>query len=947
MQEVNSIASVSVYHLTDDSLTGHLTTRLVQTPRGLVRVTPSSWRTDVDGTVHPVYPAWYSQYLRAQDDPEADLSGLLTALMKEIMIQGQPAVTSLAVRGRITVSNALPPGTFSFTRDSIIVNELQHPAWDADGDLLSILFYTDAAGYLRSHERVNPVTGVRGRVQYSTNAWRFSRGQRCPGVKYPLTMSVTATSILQYVPFTDLRHEVPYDLTSAELAAHLAQNPSTPPAQSRRDLFVRAYSSVPVGQAYNGEWTKQLWDSEDLGDLHARQDWFLTPRLAEGAEPGSMLTTPLYDIIEGDMLKRVRANDGGAAEAVYVGPNLRVNPEFAMYSISTNGLGKKSFSQLSWLLNIPDLQEHLEDVCDLRLRYHVPEDLDFGQQPEITQHPAGLIRRLLACKLLRVQQLPHASGVPAYLVTLCNQHGNVCGLRGIQQGEKVFGIQWQFVILPVLDVRSGVLRDPLDHMNECSALRTKRVWDPASEDYREVTVPHSNGIPGVDDRILNPTTGEVVRRLFEQVWSRELSKVKGGAKDAGFYWRARDVVRFLTAYAGKYGVMVQTIEQKAAGGAQLPRRFVLQMVSNALIVDHGQAVEDPEEAFEAFERAQMKAGVRVAPFSKGTDPQVRKHALAHAADDRYPAYAKNGPVHNTNPRRASMMLSQLLQSSTPVLKLNTVITLSAPLLTPVEHEHARSQVKITARGLDKTRAQVFNPRMSPVRPDTGCCAILERDRHGRPRWVSYFNDQQRPHPSLQDAARYLREKLEAEELNVVPTYWEQVTDHDFAGGSSLVWIEASKPTSDVGKLVCPYGSKFVPMFFPETIATFADGSQAQVDLLYPVHEAQAKNVLEHFLTHAHPVQCETATGEKFLAYFAQLQFVRTGAASENTDVRVEEVEIEGIGAHLVSSAMRACGFPDSEVRVPRSEYVCNLHSLLLSLVGEGGYMDEEADQYQD
>lgn len=922
-----STDAMRVYALGADSLTAHLTTRLVQTPRGLVRVQPSSWRTDVDGTVHPVFPAWYSQLQRLTANPEdtGAHQGLTTALMKEILIQGQPAATSLALRGRITVSNALPPGTFSFTRDSIIVNELQHPAWDADGDLISILFYEDAEGYKRVQDRVNPITGVRGRVQYSTNAWRFHRGQRCPGIKFPLTMSVTATSILQYVPYTDLLHEIPYDLTYAELERQLERN--APPAQSRADLFVRAYSTVPVGRAYTGEWTRELWESQGT-PLHERQDWFLTPRLGPGAKPGDMPTTPLYDIIEGDMLKRVRSNTGGVAEAEYFGPGVNLPPEFATYTVSTNGIGSKSPSSMSWLLEIGDLQQHLQRVCELDVEFMPPPEIQERSAPVRYVHPAGLIRRLLACKLLRVQPVPHASGVPAYLITLHNQHGHVCGLRGIVQGEKTFGISWAFIVLPVLDVQSGKVVDPLEHMDNCSRLITENKWDPVDEDYYEVAVPHANGIPGVDDRIRNPETGEVVRRLFDPVYSRTLQETRGGARDAGYYWRAKDVVRFLTAYAGKYGVMVQSRPQpKLGAGVQLPRKFVLQMASTALIVDFGSPIENPEEAFEAFERAQNSAGVRLAPFSKGTDPQVRKHALAHPLDDRYPMYAKSGPAHNTNPRRASMMLSQLLQSSTPATRLNVAFTLSAPELTPVEHTHARTQVKITARGIDKMRAEVFNPRVSYTRPDTGCCAILADGK-----WLAYWNDELLAHGTLEQVENFLNKRIEHEELAVVVTFWEQIVDHAFDGSKTLVWVERGRPTADIGKLVDAYGSKFVPCFFPETIATFENGSQAQVDLLYPVHEAVAKNVLEHALTNAHPVQCSLPTGETFLAYFAQLQFVRTGAASENTDVRVEEVEVGGIGAHLVASAMRECQFPNSEVHVPRAEYACNLHSLLLAHV---------------
>ena len=121
---------------------------------------------------------------------------------------------------------------------------------------------------------------------------------------------------------------------------------------------------------------------------------------------------------------------------------------------------------------------------------------------------------------------------------------------------------------------------------------------------------------------------------------------------------------------------------------------------------------------------------------------------------------------------------------------------------------------------------------------------------------------------------------------------------------------------------------------------------AQVDLLYPVHEAMAKNLLELFVDNAKPVLCRTSSGEEFLGYFAQLQFVRTGAASENTDVRVDEVEVGGVAAHLVSSAMRACGFPDSEVHVPRLEYVCALHELLVHYA-QGLHMFEDEDLYAD
>lgn len=934
---VSDSSEFRVYKLGEDSLTTHLTVRYVQVPDSTSTITvhPASFRTDVDGTVHPVWPAWYNQLQRVKLE-NGDVQSLITALSKEIVIQGQPVAHSLALRGRIVVSNALPRGTFSFTRDYIIVNESQHPAWDADGDLLNMLFYTDAEGYRRAVDTVNPITGVRGRRSLSTSVWKFHRGQMCPGLKWPTTMSLTQTSILQYVPFTDIPHEVPYDLTRTELDAQLAL--CKPQRETRRDLFIRAYSSVPVGLAYNGEWTRELWDSEGL-PLHERQDQFLTPRVPAGAEPGTPPTTTLYDIIESDMLKRVRANDGGAAEAAYVGPGISLFPEYAMYTVSTNGIGRKSLSQLSWLQEIPDLRKHLADVATLNLGYYVPEPVERTVRPRWT-YPSGLIRRLRACKLLRATPIPHPAGVPAYIITLHNERGEVCGLRGIQQGEKVFGMSWSFIILPVLDVLHGKYMDPLEHMDECSRLVVEKRQDPETGEEFEVPVAHSNGIMGVDDRIQNPTTGETVRRLFESVYNRELARDRGGAKDASFYWRAKDVVRFLTAYAGKYGVMVQS-EKQGADQVNVPRKFVLNMAQGAVIVDFGFPVEDPEEAFELFELAQQKAGLRLVPTAKGTDPQVRKHAVAHADDDRYPAYAKRGPKLNTNPRRSSQLLSQLLQSSTPPVRLNVALTLSAPQLTPVAHNHALNQVKITSRGIDKMRADVFNPRVSATRPDTGCCAILE----GRD-WVAYWNDEPTKFATFDAARSYLRERVKEEELGVVPTYWARTVDSAFDGTQSLVWIESGRPTSSIGKLVDPYGSKFVPMYFPETIASFEDGTMAQVDLLYPVHEAMAKNLLELFVDNAKPVLCRTSSGEEFLGYFAQLQFVRTGAASENTDVRVDEVEVGGVAAHLVSSAMRACGFPDSEVHVPRLEYVCALHELLVHYA-QGLHMFEDEDLYAD
>jgi len=158
------------------------------------------------------------------------------------------------------------------------------------------------------------------------------------------------------------------------------------------------------------------------------------------------------------------------------------------------------------------------------------------------------------------------------------------------------------------------------------------------------------------------------------------------------------------------------------------------------------------------------------------------------------------------------------------------------------------------------------------------------------------------------------------------------TNTTISGEKRKVWLAPARQTAIIGKLVDDHGMKLVPRPIPQVSVINTEKGDAEielVDLLCPLYEFAAKGCMRSLLgleaaphSKLRQIHIPGPTPDQVQvvdALIVELDFFRTGSASENIPSRSRMFSADGMDGHIAKEGFLRL-YPEAEFKAPDTSY---------------------------
>lgn len=355
----------------------------------------------------------------------------------------------------------------------------------------------------------------------------------------------------------------------------------------------------------------------------------------------------------------------------------------------------------------------------------------------------------------------------------------------------------------------------------------------------------------------DPDTGEVTYPHVagvDSIWRANTGQLEGTAWPSNWSHISRatatskrlSLISFLSQHVGEYGVAPYA---HITAGKLAFTPEVMDIICSTIIVEHGKISRDN---LDISLKKVLAAGISIAPAAKHIHTNSYGLHTVHSWTDNgvHPIWADK----LADPRRSALQLTQLMYSlKAAELRVAFVASSSAG----VELE-ANCQAWLTPSGVTKVGLAANHtgfPKVSIDRP----------------------NDIEDP-----------------------VSGWREVTIPGITEAKT-VWVKSRTGESKYPKLVTKQGLKHVTA----PIEQYTDAYGNDIDILIPVEEAEAKQLLAYIVEYGTPAEITSTVGT-IPAWTMLETFFRTGNVAENTKVRKRRNKVViGADAHSVLRSIKA------------------------------------------
>ena len=876
----------------------------------------SAWSTTVaeDGTGRPkpIEP----KYIKDFQDGRIEEGLISLSIEIRIRLVMGLSFKHASYEAPLAVSNMVHEGTFMVDRDEdgeiirIIINEAEAEAMacDADGDRASLIWNADRTKALF--------------------------------LKWPFTKRML---VLDYV--RGICVEKFHDLTPTTLSWYW--NELAPPNRYGRDIptapdpKVCTYLTDEAGTRYVAHSEKAAFlknhranRTGPLTVLFNTMDAFecvgLPYRQALLAIGESLDTGLRYEWIEE---KNMKAKSKQAGDSEDIDPDkfrLRLQRPLSPFLTGRKAITRsgQKLGKVQWTFNYNTAKREFVAIdaakraWGLKLtKYDFKERADINLAPEEHKQvlvDKTLISRVLESGYLRVDVYPHLAHfhnridckgkscehehtwpkfpynpsngldpdtLPVISVMLVNRKGQPLALTDTKRDDydAMEGIDtYQYLLPPVWDCELNSYVHPITHL-----AKYFQTWAFINEDGKwECSSPFDSAIRRPDGTISAFFASQMIgfssRATTYYADSPKLDEdgiplYRKGEKVDHFRQYPVKAVKFqqaLTEYCGQYGFAVPSTR---AGLNIKPKPWALGTVQKSVTVDYGRECNE-HEMWEYIQKADAVCRLSVSG-NKQDERRVRHYYLG------YPnGCAIVGSPHD-NIRRPGQSISQRVRAATPKIKFTVAVTWGETM----------TQAYMTPTGVKKQLAECFMKQ--PLTTE------LEYQRYCKTHGIEVTE------PSMQPA-------------RVTTT---------ITGARRKSWLVAARPTARIGKLVDDHGMKIVsrPIGQVKAISKKHGVPDIPIDLVIPLHEFHAKGCMRSLLglnevplSKLKVIHIPGPTPDQdqiVQAILVELEFFRTGSASENIPGRYRMFSADGMDGHIALEGMMRLN-PNYERKDPDTQY---------------------------
>ena len=869
----------------------YVDTKLGRTPNAKVLTVPfrtQVWTTKVapDGTneVRPTYP----NFIKCLEDGRID--DALVSLSIEIRTRLIMALSfkHISLEAPLGVSMQVPRGCFMVDREHgniirIIINEAEaeEMACDADGDRASLI-------------------------------WDVER-KKAALLKWPFTKRIL---VLTYIPGKCVEHFT--DLTVTNLKKYWEMYPRNRYGTEMPSLPDKATFLVDDGVHYVPQSEKSAFlkghKAALTGPLTVKfntADAFKCINLAWQAalvKIGESLDLGIrYDEIELKSMKAARKDHLDHVTVITEDKMLRLQPWLAPFLTSRKSVTRSGqrLEDVMWVFELNPNTKHFKAVEAAKIAWSLKlTKADFIVKKNSVLQPKNydlkvvdfnLIDRVIKSGYMKVEAFPHFASIhnrvdcagkscehehtwpklpfssdaldlaklPVISVMLQNSEGVPISLTDTKRDDYNAdnGVEsYMYLLPPVWNSELSAWVHPLTHLAEWF----KTVVYVDEKDKVKLASPFDSTIRTPSGEIVSyfarqtDSSGEYTTYWKDSTITDEYGQpiYRKGEKIDHFRQYPVKAVKFqqaLTEYCGQYGYAVRC---KRTGLKFTPAPIALDTVSKILTVDY---MKDSNE-FEMWEHIN-KANKQIRLCMSGnkqTDRRVRRYYLGRPNGT---AIIGSAESHIARPGKSS---SQRVRAATELITFRVAIV-DGP---------TKTQGHITPSGVQKQLANCFMTQ---------------------------------PLATEKEYLKYCAKN------NILPKPSPLTTriQTTITGERRMSWLVDPKPTAVIGKLVDDNGNKLMPR--PISQAWEIDEFEGdefrskQIDLIIPLFELAAKGCMRSLLgLNAVPTDklktVEIADSEsvsrRFKAVIVDLEFFRTGAASENIPARYRMFSADGMDMHI-------------------------------------------------
>ena len=884
---------------------------------------PSAWKTSVspDGTGRPkpIEP----KYVKDFEDGRIE-DGLISL---SVEVRGK-IVESLKFKhisyeAPLAVSNMVPYGSFMVDRDSngeiirIIINEAEAEgmACDADGDRASLI-WNDA-----DESDPNPDNWIKARTKALFLKWPFTKRllvlNYIPGVCVEKFTDLTLKTAWEKHPKNRYGFDLPGLPDRVDWLVDEVTGEHYVP-QSEKSAFLKGHRAAETGPL------TVMFNTQD-----AMRCIGLSYRDGLLEIGKSLDTGERYLRIEKQGMKAAR-KDG--IQHVGIGDDenkWQLQPWLAPVLTSRRSITRKGqkLESVRWVFNWSPSQNQFVAIHSAQKAWELKlTKADFKERGEVNITPEtrnlvledrNVINRVIASGYMRVDAYAHFASahniidckgrpcehlhtwpkfpmnanaahdtegtLPVISVMLQNKLGQPLALTDTKRDDydAAEGIPtYMYLLPPVWDSELEMWVHPLTHL-----AKYFETWS-----YLNPKTGKQEAVSPYDSVIRNPATGERTGFFATQTdasgryhtYANDSAKLVDGKwvgkvdLDGNPLWKKGDqidhfrqypvkAVRFqqvLTEYCGQYGFAVpwtrQGLKFYATHGED---DLALRTARASMVVDCMRDC-DEHEMLKKILKANAKVRLCISG-NKQTDRRVRRYALGLPNGV---ACWGNEFDHIARPGKS---MSQRVRAATKQVKFTVAVVMGETL----------TQAHITPTGVEKQLAECF---------------------------------MRQPLSTELEYIRYCKSHdLEVLEGSEQPTHRHTT----ISGEARKVWLVPARKTAEIGKLVDDHGMKVVPRPIGQVMAV-ADRKSIRVvnvDLVIPLYEFSVKGCMRSLLGLDEVPVDKLGTiripgsrpGEEQIvqALIVELEFFRTGSASENIPGRYKMFSADGMDGHIALEGM--------------------------------------------